>query len=140
MSPSQTFPGVESCPGALKQVMLQPTIHLTIEAHYWQIYYEVLEYAIVTVKPQFDQPGYAKYQQSEELRSACGEHYSAELTSVAVFYGDDFDRHHFSAQLTSIAAQFEEAEQRRQLSLSLSMTSSHTSRAFLLQNVRSSLK
>ena len=100
----------------------------------------MLEYAIVTVKPQFDQPGYAKYQQSEELRSACGEHYSAELTSVAVFYGDDFDRHHFSARLTSIAAQFEEAEQRRQLSLSLSMTSSHTSRAFLLQNVRSSLK
>ena len=46
-----------------------------------------------------DQPGYAKYQHSEEflVKRACGEDYSAELSSVVDFYGDDFDRHCFSA-------------------------------------------
>lgn len=92
-------------------------------------------------KAQFDQPGYAKYQHSEEflVKSACGEDYSAELTSVVDFYGDDFDRHCFSAQLTSLAAQFNEAELSED-SNSISITLSHIPKAFLLQSMRSSLK
>ena len=107
---SQVFPAVERCSlTGNAEAHYSPTV----EAHYHQIYYEVLDLANSTVKARFDQPGYATYKQSEELllKSAHGEDYSAELTSVTDFYGNDFDRRRLSAQLTSLASQFEaEAE------------------------------
>ena len=38
-----------------------------MEAHYRRIYFEVLDYAVSTIKTRFDQPGYELYKQAENL-------------------------------------------------------------------------
>ena len=64
----------------------------TAEDYYRQIYFEVLDNVISTIKASFDQPSYAVYQQSQDhlLKSACGVDCSSEFASVTDFYGDDF--------------------------------------------------
>ena len=49
--------------------------NLTVEAYYHQIYFEVLNYAVSTIKMRFDQPGYEVYRQAEDLliKTARGE-------------------------------------------------------------------
>ena len=39
----------------------------TVEAHYRQIYFEVLDYAVSIIKMRFDQPGYELYKQAENM-------------------------------------------------------------------------
>ena len=47
------------------------------------------------VKDRFDQPGYQTYKRLHQLyfEAANGQDYETELTIVAKFYGNDFDRH-----------------------------------------------
>ena len=65
----------------------------TVEAHYRQIYFEVLDYTVSTIKTRFDQPSYEVYKQAEDLlmKTARGEDASNQFASVTGFYGDDFD-------------------------------------------------
>ena len=53
--------------------------HATVENHYRQIYFEILDYATSTIKERFDQPSYTIYRQTKNLliKSASGEDYIA---------------------------------------------------------------
>ena len=56
---------------------------ITVEGYYRQIYFEVLDHAISTIKAWFDQPSYAIYRQTKDLvKSACGKDSSSELNAV----------------------------------------------------------
>ena len=84
--------------------------HATVENHYRQIYFEILDYATSTIKERFDQPSYTIYHQTEDLliKSASGEDYSSELAAVADFYSDDIkDKECLVVQLKSLETLFE---------------------------------
>ena len=85
----------------------------TAEDYYRQIYFEVLDNVISTIKASFDQPSYAVYQQSQDhlLKSACGVDCSSEFASVTDFYGDDFsDKQHLLHQLQLLLTQFNNSQ------------------------------
>jgi hypothetical protein len=73
----------------------------TVEAHYRQAYFEVIDSAINTIESRFEQPGFCVYNNLESLllKSANGEDFSEELKAVTKFYGDDFDPHVLELQL-----------------------------------------
>lgn len=51
-----------------------PHFSTLVEAHYRQIYFEVVDHAVSTIRTRFDQPSYAIYWQAEDLiTSAHGE-------------------------------------------------------------------
>jgi len=82
----------------------------TVEGHYRQIYFEVLDHAISTIKTRFDQPSFAIYRQTEDLlvKSAHGEDSSSELNAVTDFYKDNFsDKERLEVQLKALETQFE---------------------------------
>jgi len=87
-----------------------PHFPTTVEAHYRQIYFEVVDHAVSTIRTRFDQPSYAIYRQAEDLliKSVHGEDASIEFSSVTDFYRDDFsDRQRLLLQLSSLATQFD---------------------------------
>ena len=45
------------------------TVHFpaTVEAYYSQIYFEVLDYSVCSIKARFDQPGYQMFRKVEDL-------------------------------------------------------------------------
>ena len=88
----------------------------TVESHYRQIYYEILDYATSAIKARFDQASYRIYQQAEDLliKTVNKEDAISQLTCMTDFYGDDFDRARLYTQLTSLQAQFEIEHQKKQ--------------------------
>lgn len=77
------------------------SFHQTPEDHYWQIYFEALDYAIQPIHDRFNQPGYGTYQNLEQLiLKACkGKPYNAELAFVCDFYKEDLSNNQLNAQL-----------------------------------------
>ncbi len=84
----------------------------TVESHYRQIYFEVIDHAVSAIKSRFDQPGYKMFQQLQDLliKTVSGKDASSELTSVSSFYGDDISLDRLSVQLTSLASQMNEQQ------------------------------
>ena len=82
----------------------------TVEGHYCQIYFEILDHAISTIKAWFDSHP-MPYTVREDLliKSACGEDSSSKLNTITDFYGDDFsDKERLVVQLKSLEIQFED--------------------------------
>ncbi len=73
----------------------------TIESHYRQIYFEALDNAVQAIKDRFNQPGYAVYQNLEQLilKASTGMSYEDELQFVCDFYKDDLTKIQLEAQL-----------------------------------------
>ena len=75
--------------------------HLTPESHYRQIFFEAIDHAIQAIQDRFDQPGYAIYQNLEQLilKACTGKPYDAELQFVCDFYKEDLSKTQLEAQL-----------------------------------------
>ena len=75
--------------------------HSSPETYYRQIYFGALDNAIEAIRDRFDQPGYAIYQNLEELviKASKGEAHENELEFVCKFYKDDLSRAQLEAQL-----------------------------------------
>ena len=71
----------------------EETHSATVEDHYCQAYFEVLDLAIAGISNRFNQPGYAIYNSLESLlvSAANNEQFNEQLTEVVAFYEDDFD-------------------------------------------------
>ena len=52
-----------------------------MEAHYRQIYFEVQDSAVSTIKDRFDQPSYEVYKQADLMKTVRGEDASNEFAS-----------------------------------------------------------
>ena len=76
--------------------------HESLETFYRQIYYEVLDNAVSTIRSRFDQTGFQMYQQMENLllKSVCSENVDQEFEAVTSFYGDDLDPVRLKTQLS----------------------------------------
>ena len=75
--------------------------HLTPESHYRQIFFEAIDHAIQAIQDRFDQPGYAIYQNLEQLtlKACTGKPYDAKLQFVCDFYKEDLSNLQLEAQL-----------------------------------------
>ena len=64
----------------------------TVEDHFRKHYFEALDLAVSSIQDRFNQPGYAVYQNLEELllKSVNKKDFSSNLNAVIEFYGDDF--------------------------------------------------
>ncbi len=64
--------------------------------------------AIVSIKDQFEQPGYAVYKNLEMLllKVANGKEYTTELHEVLKLYGDNFNEIELTTQLEVFSAKF----------------------------------
>ena len=80
----------------------------TVEDHYRQAYYEVLDLAIAGISDRFNQPGYNIYSNLESLlvSAANSQTFNDQFTEVVAFYGDDFDSSQLSAQLQNFGTFF----------------------------------
>ena len=81
----------------------------TVEDHYRQAYYEVLDLAIAGILDRFNQPGYNIYSNLESLlvSAANSQTFNDQFTEVVAFYGDDFDSSQLSAQLQNFGTFFQ---------------------------------
>ena len=72
-----------------------------VEYLYRPIYYEALDLITNGIKQRFDQPGYEKYSNLEELlvKAANKQDYKKELAFVANFYNSDFKIQELDMQL-----------------------------------------
>ena len=80
----------------------------TVEDHYRQAYFEVLDLAIASISDRFNQPGYAIYQNLESLivSAANCEPFDQHLKEVVEFYENDLDASLLSAQLQNLGSWF----------------------------------
>ncbi len=80
----------------------------SVEELYRTQYYEALDLATVSIKDRFEQPGYAVYQNLEELllKSANNKDYSVELQEVLKLYDDDFNEVELTTQLKIFTEKF----------------------------------
>ena len=71
----------------------------TVEDHYRQAYFEILDLAIAGISNRFNQPGCAIYNSLESLlvSAANNKQFNEQLTEVVAFYEDDFDSSLLSA-------------------------------------------
>ena len=71
-----------------------------IEQHFRRFYFEVLDLIVSGIEQRFNQPGYAIYQNLEDLllKAASGKDYSSDLKAVTEFYGDDFSESELATQ------------------------------------------
>lgn len=73
-----------------------PEFHENVENHYRQIYYEAIDNAIQMITDRFDQPGYKRLIQLENvlIKTANGDSCDEELKSLSEFYREDiqYDR------------------------------------------------
>ena len=78
----------------------------TVEDHYRQAYFEVLDLAIASISDRFNQPGYAIYQNLESLivSAANCEPFDQHLKEVVEFYENDLDASLLSAQLQNLGS------------------------------------
>ena len=70
-------------------------------------YFKAIDLAITTIQDQFDQPGYAKYRNLEDLllKAAHREEYGDELQQVCALY-EELDISSLKVQLTTLATHF----------------------------------
>ena len=80
----------------------------TSEDHHRKIYFEALDLAIACIKGHFDQPGYEKYRNLEEVLMVTtnGKTYTSQFEAVCEFYGEDLDKGLLSVQLLSLDSFF----------------------------------
>ena len=80
----------------------------TVEDHYRQAYFEVLDLAIASISDRFNQPGYAIYQNIESLivSAANCEPFDQHLKEVVEFYENDLNSSLLSAQLQNLGSWF----------------------------------
>ena len=80
----------------------------THEDHHRKIYFEALALAIACIKDRFGQPGYAVYQNLEEVLvlAANGKTYNSQFEAVCEFYAEDLDKALLSVQLLSLDSFF----------------------------------
>ena len=91
----------------------------TVEDHYHKLHFEVLDLAISSIQGRFDQPGYAVYQNLEEvlLKAVNRKDYSTNLEAVIDSYGDDFNESELSTQLQVFSSSFPRNEQSKIITL-----------------------
>ena len=75
-----------------------------VKAHYRQIYFQVLDSALSTIKDRFDQPSCEVYKQAEDLlkKTVREEDASSKFATVQVFFGDDFNHSCLSVTCSTI--------------------------------------
>ena len=80
------------------------------EVMYRQIFYEVLDLIVTSIKGRFDQSGYRVYCKLEDLlvKAARKEDYSEELEFVTAFYREDIDSDRLKMQLDVLSSNFPE--------------------------------
>ena len=81
----------------------------TVEDHYRQAYFEVLDLVITGISDRFNQPGYIIYNNLESLlvSAANGEPFNDQFNEVVALYGDNFDSSQLSAQLQNFITFFQ---------------------------------
>ena len=79
-----------------------------IDEHYRRLYFEVLDLIVSGIQQRFNQPGYAIYQNLEDLllNAANGKDYATDLKAVTDFYGDDFVKSELITQLQIFSSNF----------------------------------
>ena len=80
---------------------------ITVEEHFRKQFFEILDYAINSIKSRFDQPGYARYKKVESLliKAMSNEDFTEELEFVTSFYSEDINATTLNIQLDTLAAQ-----------------------------------
>ena len=84
-----------------------------IDKHYRRFYFEVLDLIVLGIQDRFNQPGYAIYQNLEDLllNAANGKDYASDLKAVADFYEDDFIKNDVVTQLQIFSSNFPQDQQ-----------------------------
>ena len=84
--------------------------HQTPKEYYRQLYYEVLDSTTHCLTERFDQPGYRKYCQLEQLLIKAGlkQDFGEEFRDVCSFYKDDFNPGVLETQLITFGAEFQQ--------------------------------
>jgi len=69
--------------------------------HYKEIYFQVIDSAIVTIENRFQQKDYQTYSSLEQLviKAALKKDYSRELNEIVTFYASDFNKSELETQL-----------------------------------------
>ena len=89
----------------------------SVQEHYRQIYYEVIDFVIAGITDRFDQPGYTLYKNVEDLlvKAVNNAPHDQCFKDVTSFYKDDLDPTELSTQLKMLSVHF--AEQGSQVTL-----------------------
>ena len=66
---------------------------MTVEGHYWVIYFEALDLITSCIEDRFNQPGFKTYEKVQTLllKAAAGQSHDEEMQFVLSFYGSDYD-------------------------------------------------
>ena len=82
----------------------------SVQEHYCQIYYEVIDFVIAGITDRFDQPGYTLYKNVEDLlvKAVNNAPHDQCFKEVTSFYKDDLDPTELSTQLKMLSVHFAE--------------------------------
>lgn len=85
--------------------------HATPKEYYRQLYCEVIDNTTRCLVDRFDQPGYRKYCQLEQLlvKASLKKEFAEEMQDVCRFYKDDFNIDILQAQLVTFGVQFQQS-------------------------------
>ena len=102
------LPRRRRAPARLETGMAQPEFPNSIEDHYRQIYYGVLDLLTTCLEDRFDQKDYHMYVNCEQLlcKAAQGDDYTKELKEVTTFYGCDFQPARLEQHLVTFSSNY----------------------------------
>ena len=78
---------------------------ITTEEHFCKHFFEILDFAINSIKSRFDQPGYSSYKKVESLLIVNNENFTEEFEFVTLFYSGDINATALKTQLDTLVAQ-----------------------------------
>ena len=100
---------LQCCHGAFEVGTGKESPSTTVEDHYHQAYFEVLDLAIASISDRFHQPGYAIYENLESLivsAANCEPFDQHLIKKVVEFYENDLNSSILSAQLQNLGSWF----------------------------------
>ena len=106
--PEPQLPRNRKVPARLQEGIGAPSFPATVEAHYRPVYFAAVDTVVQAIRQRFDQEGYRKYWNLEDLllKGCAGRDYSTELTAIASLYKDDIQTDLLHDQLSVLHAHF----------------------------------
>ena len=85
------LPRKRKVPARLQEGTGAPSFPAPVEAYNCPVYFAAVDTVVQTIRQRFDQEGYCKYRNLEDLllKGCAGQDYSTELTAIASLYKDD---------------------------------------------------